>query len=107
MVTSGDLVAGEQLAAGRLVAATEFNALQARVGRGGGSVSVPEGLLEITIPLDPIRAVGGTVRPGHLVGLIASLPVFQGHGAVGPDRQPAAGTHDPPTGRGSWREEGC
>lgn len=92
MVTSVDLVAGEQLAVSRLVGATEFNALQARVGRGGGSVSVPEGLLEITIPLDPIRAVGGSVRPGDLVGLIASFADFQGE-AVGPDGQPVAGNN--------------
>jgi pilus assembly protein CpaB len=89
MVTSVDLVQGEQLTASRLVDATEFNALQARVGRGGGTVSVPEGLLEITIPLDPIRAVGGTVRPGDLVGLIASFADYQG-GAVGEDGQPVA-----------------
>ncbi|MCO8127389.1 Flp pilus assembly protein CpaB [Acidimicrobiia bacterium EGI L10123] len=91
MVTAVDLVEGEQLTASRLVDATEFNALQARVGRGGGTVAVPEGLLEITIPLDPIRAVGGTVRPGDLVGLIASFDQFQSDGAVGPDGQPVAG----------------
>lgn len=90
MVTAVDLVEGEQLTASRLVDATEFNALQARVGRGGGTVAVPEGLLEITIPLDPIRAVGGTVRPGDLVGVIASFADYQG-GAVGPDGQPVAG----------------
>lgn len=89
MVTSVDLVTGEQLTASRLVQAEEFNALQARVGRGGGSVSVPEGLLEITIPLDPIRAVGGTVRPGDLVGLIASFADYQG-GGVSADGQPVA-----------------
>lgn len=77
MVTSVDLVEGEQLTAGRLVAATEFNALQARVGRGGGTVAVPEGLLEITVPLDPVRTVGGTVRPGDLVGVIASFTGLQ------------------------------
>jgi pilus assembly protein CpaB len=82
-------VQGEQLTASRLVEATEFNALQARVGRGGGTVSVPDGLLEITIPLDPIKAVGGTVRPGDLVGLIASFNDYQG-GAIGPDGQPIA-----------------
>lgn len=91
MVTAVDLVEGEQLTVSRLVDATEFNALQARVGRGGGTVAVPEGLLEITIPLDPIRAVGGTVRPGDLVGLIASFEQFQSDGAVGPDGQPVAG----------------
>lgn len=89
LVTSVDMVEGEQLTASRLVEATEFNALQARVGRGGGSVAVPEGLLEITIPLDPIRAVGGTVRPGDLVGMIASFTDYQGD-AVGPDGQPVA-----------------
>lgn len=92
MVTAVDLVEGEQLTASRLVEATEFNALQARVGRGGGSVAVPEGLLEITIPLDPIRAVGGTVRPGDLVGLIASFSDYQGQ-AAGPDGQPVAGSN--------------
>jgi pilus assembly protein CpaB len=91
MVTSVDMVQGEQLTASRLVDATEFNALQARVGRGGGSVSVPDGLLEITIPLDPIRAVGGNVRPGDLVGLIASFSDYQG-GATGPEGQPIAST---------------
>jgi pilus assembly protein CpaB len=89
LVTAVDLVEGEQLTVSRLVDATEFNALQARVGRGGGTVSVPEGLLEITIPLDPIRAVGGTVRPGDLVGVIASFSDYQG-GATGPDGQPVA-----------------
>lgn len=89
LVTAVDMVEGEQVTASRLVDATEYNALQARVGRGGGSVAVPDGLLEITIPLDPIRAVGGTVRPGDLVGLIASFTDYQG-GATGPDGQPVA-----------------
>jgi pilus assembly protein CpaB len=73
MVVSVDLVEGEQLTASRLVKAEEFNQLQARTGRGGGKVSVPEGLLEVTIPLDPVRTVGGTVRPGDYVGVIASF----------------------------------
>ena len=73
MVVAVDLVEGEQLTAARLVSAEKFNEVQARVGRGGGSVTVPDGLLEITIPLDPIRTVGGTVRPGDLVGVIASF----------------------------------
>ncbi|MDE0804952.1 MAG: Flp pilus assembly protein CpaB [Acidimicrobiales bacterium] len=77
MVVSVDLVQGEQLTQGRLVSAEEFNAIQARVGRGGGSVSVPEGLLEITVPLDAVRTVGGTVRPGDHVGVIASFTGLQ------------------------------
>jgi pilus assembly protein CpaB len=73
MVVSVDLVEGEQLTASRLVKAEEFNQLQARTGRGGGKVAVPEGLLEVTVPLDPVRTVGGTVRPGDYVGVIASF----------------------------------
>lgn len=73
MVAEVDLAEGEQLTQNRLVTAEDFNSLQARQGRGGGSVSVPEGLLEITVPLDPVRTVGGTVRPGDLVGVIASF----------------------------------
>ena len=80
MVVSVDLVEGEQLTAGRLVKAEEFNQLQARTGRGGGKVSVPDGLLEVTIPLDPVRTVGGTVRPGDYVGVIASFTNGAGAG---------------------------
>jgi len=84
MVVKVDLVEGEQLTATRLVPSEEFNQLMARTGRGGGTVSVPEGLLEVTIPLDPIRTVGGTVRPGDTVGLIASFTSGAGGGGVDP-----------------------
>lgn len=83
MVVGVDLVRGEQLTAARLMSATDYGAQQARVGRGGGAVTVPEGLLELTIQLDPIRTVGGTVRPGDTVGLIASFTGFS-------DADPAA-----------------
>lgn len=73
MVVAQDLVEGEQLTQARLVPSTEFAASQNRVGRGGGTVTVPDGLLEITIPLDPVRTVGGTIRPGDLVGVIVSV----------------------------------
>lgn len=84
MVVAVDLVEGEQLTASRLVKAEEYNQLAARTGRGGGKVSVPEGLLEITIPLDPVRSVGGTVRPGDYVGVIASFTNGAGTTAVDP-----------------------
>lgn len=87
MVVKVDLVEGEQLTESRLVASEEFNQLMARTGRGGGTVSVPEGLLEVTVPLDPIRTVGGTVRPGDTVGLIASFTA----GAGGDDPAAASG----------------
>lgn len=85
MVVAVDLVEGEQLTQSRLVSAEEYNSLQARVGRGGGTVSVPEGLLEVTIPLDGVRTVGGTIRPGDLVGVIASFSAINAEG------QPYAG----------------
>lgn len=78
MVVGIDLVEGEQLTESRLVTAEEFNTVQSRVGRSGGSVSVPDGLLEVTVPLDPVRTVGGTVRPGELVGVIASFSGMEG-----------------------------
>lgn len=86
LVVKVDLVEGEQLTESRLVASEDFNQLMARTGRGGGTVSVPEGLLEVTVPLDPIRTVGGTVRPGDTVGLIASFT----SGAGGDGTDPAA-----------------
>lgn len=73
MVVSATLGEGEQLTHTKLVTAEEYNALQARIGRGGGKVEVPEGHLEITIPLDGVRTIGGTVRPGDHVGVIASF----------------------------------
>ncbi|MDZ7675155.1 MAG: Flp pilus assembly protein CpaB [Acidimicrobiales bacterium] len=82
MVAKVDLVEGEQLTRSRLVTAEDYNSLQARQGRGGGNVSVPEGLLEITVPLDPVRTVGGTVRPGDLVGVIASFTAIQDEGTA-------------------------
>lgn len=73
LVTAVDLIKGEQLTAARLIDPVEYQALNNRVGRGGGAVTVPEGMLEVTIPLDPIRTVGGTVRPGDLVGVIVAF----------------------------------
>lgn len=90
MVVAVDLVAGEQLTASRIIASTDFNALQARTGRGGGTVEVPEGLLEITIQLDPIRTVGGTIRPGDTVGLIANFTGFE-QAAGAPQAAPGGG----------------
>lgn len=39
-------------------------------------VDVPEGLQEITLALDPERAVGGVLQPGQLVGVIISFDPF-------------------------------
>jgi pilus assembly protein CpaB len=65
MVTSVNLVPGEQLVSSRF--ATPAQLAEASV------VDVPEGLQEVTVSLEPQRAVGGTVRPGDVVGVLASF----------------------------------
>lgn len=66
-VTAFDLVPGEQLLADRLV----DPAVQARG-------DVPEGLHEVTISLEPERALGGRLAPGHRVGVVASFEQVDG-----------------------------
>ena len=64
-VASVDLVAGEQILASRFV---DPNAFAAQ-----GDIEIPDGLHRVTIPLDPARTVGGQVRPGDTVGVVASF----------------------------------
>lgn len=61
-VTSTALIPGEQVLRDRFV----DRQLQ---GRG----VVPDGLLEVTIPLEPARALGGRVAVGQTVGVVASF----------------------------------
>ncbi len=61
-VTAVALVPGEQLLADRFVEP----AVQARG-------DVPEGFHEVTLSLDPERALGGRLAPGHKVGVVASF----------------------------------
>jgi len=68
-VASVDLLPGEQVTAQRLITAAEF-------GRTGGQVDAPDDLLEVTISLEPERAVGGVIRPGSTVGVLASFEPF-------------------------------
>ena len=65
---SVDLVPGEQLLASRFVSAEELNALDDFV--------VPDGLLELTLSLSPERALGGELRPGDEVAVIAPFVPF-------------------------------
>lgn len=64
-VAAVDLVPGEQVLSAR------FADPEALVQQA--DVEVPEGLQELTISLNPQRAVGGNVRPGDTVGLVASF----------------------------------
>lgn len=71
-VVTVDLLPGEQLLEGR------FGEVAV-----GGRTLVPDGLLEVTISLDPQRAVGGQIAPGDTVAVLASF------GDLG-DGQPAS-----------------
>jgi pilus assembly protein CpaB len=69
-VAGVDQLPGEQLVAGRFV---DASALQAP-----GTVPVPAGLQEISILLEPQRAVGGRLAAGDTVGVFISLEFESG-----------------------------
>jgi len=64
-VAAVDLLAGEQLVAGRFVAQTELAAL--------GEVEVPDGLLQVTVAVAAERAVGARIEAGATVGIVSSF----------------------------------
>jgi pilus assembly protein CpaB len=66
MVSSVDLRAGEQLLAGRLVDPESLVRVQ-----------VPDGLQELTLALDPQRAVGGVLKAGDILGVVLSFDPFE------------------------------
>jgi pilus assembly protein CpaB len=63
LVTSADLVPGEQLVKARFVASEDLDA----------GVTVPEGHHRVSIELEPRRVIGGQLRPGDTVGVFVSL----------------------------------
>ena len=65
LVSAIGMQAGEQLLASRLVTAESLT-------RG----EVPDGLQELTIALDPERAVGGNIQAGDTVGIVMSFDPF-------------------------------
>jgi pilus assembly protein CpaB len=67
-----ELVASVELVPGEQVVSTRFATRQA-AARG----DVPEGLQEVTVPLEPARAVGGRVAPGDTVGVFLSFDPFE------------------------------
>lgn len=64
-VVAVDLVPGEQLVRTRFATPAQL-AEQSQV-------DVPEGLQEVTISVEPQRAVGGQLRPGDVVGFYSSF----------------------------------
>lgn len=73
-VAAVDLVAGEQVLSSRFIT-PELLAAQSEV-------EVPEGLLEVTVSLDPQRALGGQLEAGDTVAVLASFDPFQLDGSV-------------------------
>ncbi len=69
-VAAVDLQPGEQLIESRFVELDEF------ADRAVG-VQIPDDMVEVTIALDPERAVGGLLEPGQTVAVIASFEPFQ------------------------------
>ena len=67
-VAAVDLVPGEQIVAARF---TDPATLARQ-----GEVDFPEDLQEVTISLDPIRALGGELLPGDMVGVFSSFDPF-------------------------------
>lgn len=68
-VAGVDLVPGEQLLQSRFITPEELVAQTA--------VEIPEGLHQVTVALDPERALGGEVKPGDTVAVLASFDPFE------------------------------
>jgi pilus assembly protein CpaB len=69
-VAAVDLLPGEQVVASRFVTPAQL-AEQSQI-------EVPEGLQEVTISMEPQRAVGGQLRPGDVVGFFSSFDLDDG-----------------------------
>ena len=63
-VTTATLVPGEVLVGARFTGSAAL--------KGSGTLEVPKGLQEVSIEISATRAVGGTLQPGDLVGVLAS-----------------------------------
>lgn len=71
-VAAVDLAPGEQLLASRFVAPKDL--------RAAGTVAVPAGDQEVSVLLEPQRAVGGRLAAGDKVGVYVSIKLQDGTG---------------------------
>jgi pilus assembly protein CpaB len=72
LVAGVDLAPGEILLESRLIPAEDLS-----------RAPVPEGLQELTVALEPERAVGGRLRAGDTVGVVLSFDPFDTQDGVG------------------------
>ncbi len=75
LLTTVELQPGEQL----LLARFADNAPEAPVESESG---IPVGLQELTIPVDVARALGGTIKVGDTLGVVASYQTADGDGVT-------------------------
>lgn len=68
LVTSVDLVPGEQVVAARFITAESVAVREV--------VEVPSGSIAVTISLSPERAIGGALNPGDRVAIVGSFNPF-------------------------------
>ncbi|SNS09120.1 pilus assembly protein CpaB [Geodermatophilus saharensis] len=83
-VATADLAPGEQLLAARFAAPEDLQA--------PGTVPVPEGLSEVSLVLEPQRAVGGRLAAGDEIGVYISMEL-QGNIDADPDEEQIGTTH--------------
>ncbi|MGY1695434.1 Flp pilus assembly protein CpaB [Geodermatophilus sp. SYSU D00814] len=83
-VATADLAPGEQLLAARFAAPEDLQA--------PGTVPVPEGLSEVSLVLEPQRAVGGRLTAGDEIGVYISMEL-QGNIDADPDDEQIGTTH--------------
>lgn len=69
LVTTTDLIPGEQLVTARIGSA------RSRV-LAAGLDAVPDGLVELTVSMSAQQALGGQLAPGDYVGIVASFDLF-------------------------------
>ena len=69
-VADVDILPGEQLLSGRFVSPDSRSA--------SGQVDVPAGMQEVSVLLEPQRAVGGRLSAGNSVGVVVSLTLPDG-----------------------------
>jgi pilus assembly protein CpaB len=100
-VATVDLLPGEQLLSARFARPGDLQA--------PGTVAVPEGLQEVSVLLEPQRAVGGRLAAGDTVGVVVSQTLQDGtpathavlHGVLVTQVQGAPATADPKAAAGT------
>ncbi len=71
LVATVDLLPGEQLTRSRFIDANDYTSEFVAT-----SFAVPDDLLQVTLSLEPERALGGAIQPGDTVAVVSSFEPF-------------------------------